>query len=70
MPVLLRPLAVAAYLTDRDPQVIRRWYLDGRLPTAACDVASRAVLVELHEVAALSAARGVRGPRRANLTAA
>jgi hypothetical protein len=58
--VVLRPLAAAAFITGRRPQVIYRWHQQGALKTTACDVATRVLLVDLVEVARLSATRQTR----------
>lgn len=54
----LRPISAAAFITRRHPDLVRRWYLAGRL-TAACDVRTRAVLVDVAELVALSATRQI-----------
>lgn len=52
----LRPITAAAYITRRHPDLVRRWYLSGRL-TSACDLKTRAILVDVAELVALSATR-------------
>jgi len=52
----LRPITAAAYITRRHPQLIRRWIYTGRLTHTACDVRTRALLVDLTELVNLSAA--------------
>jgi hypothetical protein len=61
--VVLRPIGVAAFLTGRRASLIRRWYLAGALTTAACDVQTRAVLVDVVEVGQVADRRQWR-PRR------
>jgi hypothetical protein len=56
---VLRPIPAAAFMTRRHPDLIRRWYRSGRL-TAACDVATRAVLVDVAELARYSSTRQTR----------
>lgn len=53
--MVLRPINAAAYITGRHPDLLRRWYRQGRL-TAACDTRTRAILIDLTQAAGISAA--------------
>lgn len=59
----LRPLWAAARWLDRSEDTVRDWYKRG-LITAACDVRSRQLLVDLTDVAREHQARPPRAPRR------
>jgi len=54
--VALRPILAVAFIAGRRPSLLRRWYLAGDL-TSACDVGTRAVLVDVTEAVELSDAR-------------
>jgi hypothetical protein len=57
--VVLRPITAAAFITGRHPILIRRWITQGAI-TAACDVATHALLVDVGEATRVSATRQTR----------
>ncbi len=61
MPVL-RPITAAAYLTGRSRSHIHTWARQG-LITSACNIRTKALLVDLVEVARLSQDTPRRRPR-------
>ncbi len=56
--MLLRPLSVAAFLTGRHPDLIRRWVRQGLV--SAVKAPSGETLVDLRSLAQVDAQKGVR----------